>query len=112
MSPPFVVGFALAGRIDIDMRKEAIGKGKDGGPVNLADIWPSQQEVEQTIQKSIDSDMFRKSYSEVFAGDERWRSLPVPNGETYDWDKGSTYIQRAPYFDDMAPGTAEVECNE
>src|SRR5207245_4952860 len=83
--------------------------GKDGGPVYLADIWPSQQEVEQTIQKSIDSDMFRKSYSEVFAGDERWRSLPVPNGETYAWDKGSTYIQRAPYFDDMALRPAAVE---
>ncbi|HKN35263.1 MAG TPA: aconitate hydratase AcnA [Terriglobales bacterium] len=109
MSPPLVVAFALAGRIDIDMRKEAIGKGKDGGPVYLADIWPSQQEVEQTIQKSIDSDMFRKSYSEVFAGDERWRSLPVPNGETYAWDKGSTYIQRAPYFDDMALRPAAVE---
>jgi aconitate hydratase len=109
MSPPLVVAFALAGRIDIDMRKDPIGKGKDGQPVYLADIWPSQQEVEQTIQKSIDSNMFRKSYGEVFAGDERWRSLPVPKGETYAWEKDSTYIQRAPYFDDMALRPPAVE---
>src|SRR5436853_37578 len=109
MSPPLVVAFALAGRIDIDMRKEAIGKGKDGGPVYLADSWQRQQEVEQTIQKSIDSNMFRKSYGEVFVGDERWRSLPVPKGETYAWEKDSTYIQCAPYFDGMSLRPPAVE---
>ena len=109
MSPPLVVAFALAGRIDIDMRKDPIGKGKDGEPVYLADIWPSQQEVEQTIQKSIDSNMFRKSYGEVFVGDERWRSLPVPKGETYAWEKDSTYIQCAPYFDGMSLRPPAVE---
>ena len=109
MSPPLVVAFALAGRIDIDMRKDPIGKGKDGQPVYLADLWPSQQEVEQTIQKSIDSNMFRKSYGEVFAGDQRWRSLPAPKGETYAWEKDSTYIRRAPYFDDMALRPPAVE---
>jgi aconitate hydratase len=109
MSPPLVVAFALAGRIDIDMRKEPIGKGKDGKPVYLADIWPSSQEVEKTIQQSIDSNMFRHSYGEVFAGDERWRSLSIPKGETYAWDKASTYIRRAPYFDDMALAPAQVE---
>jgi aconitate hydratase len=101
MSPPLVVAFALAGRIDIDMRKDPIGKARDGQPVYLADIWPSSREVEETIQHSISSDMFSKSYGEVFQGDERWRGLAVPKGETYAWDKKSTYIQRAPYFDDM-----------
>ncbi|HKF04980.1 MAG TPA: aconitate hydratase AcnA [Candidatus Sulfotelmatobacter sp.] len=101
MSPPLVVAFALAGRIDVDMRKDPIGKGRDGQPVYLADIWPSSREVEETIQHSISSDMFSKSYGEVFQGDERWRGLSVPKGETYAWDQKSTYIQRAPYFDDM-----------
>lgn len=109
MSPPLVVAFALAGRIDVDLRNEPIGKGKDGKPVFLEDIWPSQQEVEQTIQKSIDSNMFRKSYGEVFAGDEHWRSLVVPKGETYAWERDSTYIRRAPYFDDMKVAPTSVE---
>ncbi len=102
MSPPLVVAFALAGHIDIDLRKDAIGKGKDGKPVYLAEIWPSQQEVEQAMASAITSEMFRKSYGEVYAGDERWRGLPVPKGETYAWEKDSTYIRQAPYFDDMA----------
>src|SRR5262249_45008139 len=109
MSPPLVVAFALAGRIDVDLRNHPLGKGKDGKPVFLADIWPSQQEVEQVIQKSIDSSMFRKSYGEVFAGDEHWRSLAVPKGETYAWEKDSTYIRRAPYFDDMKVAPSPVE---
>jgi aconitate hydratase len=83
MSPPLVVAFALAGRIDLDLRVDAIGKGKDGQPVYLADVWPTQREVDEAVQNSISSDMFRKSYGEVFAGDERWRSLPVPKGDTY-----------------------------
>ena len=109
MSPPLVVAFALAGRIDVDMRKDALGKGKDGQPVYLADIWPTSREVEETIQHSISSDMFTKSYGEVFQGDERWRGLDVPKGETYAWDANSTYIQRAPYFDhmDVKPGSIE-----
>jgi aconitate hydratase len=101
MSPPLVVAFALAGRIDVDLRRDPLGKGKDGRPVHLADIWPSRQEVDEMIQSAIDSTMFRTSYGEVFAGDDRWRSLPVPKGETYAWDDDSTYIQRAPYFDGM-----------
>ena len=101
MSPPLVVAFALAGRIDLDMRKDPLGNGKDGKPVYLADIWPTQREVEETIQQSLSSDMFTKSYATVFDGDERWRGLPVPQGETYAWDAKSTYIQRAPYFDNM-----------
>jgi aconitate hydratase len=109
MSPPLVVAFALAGRIDVDLRKDAIGKGKDGEPVYLADLWPSQMEVEQAMAGSISSDMFRKSYSEVYSGDERWRSLPVPKGETYAWEKDSTYIRQAPYFDDMTLRPSGVE---
>jgi aconitate hydratase len=109
MSPPLVVAFALAGKIDIDLRKDAIGKDKEGQPVYLADLWPSQREVEQTMANSITSDMFRKSYGEVYLGDERWRSLPVPTGETYAWEKESTYIRQAPYFDGMKIKPSAIE---
>jgi aconitate hydratase len=100
MSPPLVVAFALAGRIDVDLRKDALGTGKDGTPVYLADVWPTQREIEEAV-RSISSDMFRNSYNDVFAGDEHWRGLPVPKGDTYAWDKSSTYIRQAPYFDEM-----------
>jgi aconitate hydratase len=109
MSPPLVVAFALAGRIDIDLRKDPIGNGKDGQPVYLADIWPSSREVDETMQHAITSEMFKKSYSEVFQGDERWRGLAVPKGDTYAWDQNSTYIQRAPYFDDMDVKPTPIE---
>src|ERR1700687_517380 len=109
MSPPLVVAFALAGRIDLDLRKDPIGKGKDGQPVYLADLWPPQREVEETIRKSISSDMFTRSYGEVYHGDDRWRGLPVPKGETYAWEKDSTYIRQAPYFEDMALKPSAVE---
>jgi aconitate hydratase len=109
MSPPLVVAFALAGRIDVDLRKDPIGKDKEGQPVYLADLWPSQRDVEQTMASSITSDMFRKSYAEVYLGDERWRSLPVPTGETYAWEKNSTYIRQAPYFDGMTLKPSAIE---
>jgi len=109
MSPPLVVAFALAGRIDLDLRKDPIANDKQGAPVYLADIWPSRSEVDEAIKKSISSDMFRRSYGEVYHGDDRWRSLPVPKGETYTWDKDSTYIRRAPYFDGMTLKPAGVE---
>jgi len=109
MSPPLVVAFALAGRIDIDLRKDPIGKGKDGKPVYLADIWPTQREVEEAVEHSVTAEMFSKSYAEVFAGDERWRGLNVPKGQTYAWEKDSTYIRRAPYFDDMKLQPSPVE---
>jgi aconitate hydratase A / 2-methylisocitrate dehydratase len=108
MSPPLVVAFALAGRIDVDLKKDPIGRGKDGKPVQLSDIWPTQQEVDQAVQQ-ISSDMFRKSYGEVYDGDSRWRSLPVPQGQTYLWEGGSTYIRKAPYFDDMTIKPSAVE---
>src|SRR5258708_5929468 len=108
MSPPLVVAFALAGRIDIDLRKDPIGKGRDGEPVYMADIWPSSREIEEMMEQSITSEMFSKSYADVFQGDERWRGVSVPKGETYAWDKDSTYIRQAPYFDDMSVKPAPV----
>ncbi len=109
MSPPLVVAFALAGRIDIDLRKDPIGSGRDGKPVYLADLWPTQREVEETMKKSISSDIFRRSYGEVYRGDEHWRGLPVPKGETYTWEKDSTYIRKAPFFDGMTLKPSAVE---
>ncbi len=99
-SPPLVVAYALAGRIDIDFHNEPLGIGIDG-PVFLRDIWPSTKEVADVIDRSIKSAMFRKSYAQVFDGDERWRGLPVPEGDRFAWEPTSTYIRRAPYFDGM-----------
>jgi aconitate hydratase len=109
MSPPLVVAFALAGRVDVDLRKDPIGRGKDGKPVYLTEIWPSQAEVAAVISKSISSAMFRRSYGEVYRGDDRWRGLAVPKGETYTWEKDSTYIRLAPYFDEMTVEPRSVE---
>src|SRR5580704_10814733 len=109
MSPPLVVAFALAGRIDLDLRKDAIGKGRDGNPVYLADLWPMQREVDEAIQQSVTAEMFSKTYAEVFEGDERWRGLKIPNGQTYAWEKDSTYIRRAPYFEGMRIKPSPVE---
>jgi aconitate hydratase len=102
MSPPLVVAFALAGRIDLDLRKDAVGTDKQGNPVYLADIWPSRSEVEDAMHHSISSQMFRQTYRQVFEGDAHWRSLTVPAGETYSWDPDSTYIRCPPYFDGMS----------
>src|SRR5688500_3764599 len=101
MSPPLVVAYALAGSIEKDLVKDQLSEGKDGRPVYLRDIWPSQKEVAETVGKCIQQEMFRKNYSEIFAGDELWQKLHVPSGETFAWDAKSTYIRRAPYFDDM-----------
>jgi len=100
-SPPLVVAYALAGRIDIDFHNESLGDGIDGKPVFLRDIWPSAKEVSDLIERSIKSTMFQKSYAKVFEGDERWRGLPVPEGDRFAWEPTSTYIKRAPYFDGM-----------
>ena len=100
-SPPLVVAYALAGRIDLDLQTDPLGTGKDGKPVYLRDIWPSAKEVDDLIRSSIKSAMFHKEYGEVFAGDARWRDLPVPAGDRFAWEPESTYIRRAPYFDGM-----------
>jgi len=100
-SPPLVVAYALAGRIDIEFHTQPLGTGKDGKPVFLRDIWPTTKEVDDVIRTSIKSSMFQKSYGEVFQGDERWRGLPVPEGDRFAWEPDSTYIRRAPYFDGM-----------
>jgi aconitate hydratase len=109
MSPPLVVAFALAGRIDIDLQNEPLGRDRQGKLVFLSEIWPLQREVDETIRSAVEAGMFRKSYGEVFAGDDRWRSLNIPKGQTYDWDGASTYIKQAPYFDDMPVNPPAVE---
>ncbi|HEX4675876.1 MAG TPA: aconitate hydratase AcnA [Steroidobacteraceae bacterium] len=100
-SPPLVVAYALAGSLDVDLTKEALGTGKDGKPVYLADIWPSDKEVQEVLLKSIDSEMFRNSYASVFTGDSNWSSIKVPAGKRYTWDEKSTYVKNPPYFDGM-----------
>ena len=99
-SPPLVVAYALAGRMDIDLTKEPLGIGSDG-PVFLRDIWPSPQEVQDEINRSVKSEFFKTQYADVFRGDEFWQKLPVPRGETFAWDERSTYVKNPPYFDDM-----------
>jgi aconitate hydratase len=102
-SPPLCVAYALAGTMDIDIVHEPIGRGADGEDVYLRDIWPSEQEIAETIGEAVRADMFRKSYGEVFAGDERWNALEVPTGERFAWDESSTYVALPPYFEDMPP---------
>jgi len=108
-SPPLVVAYALAGRIDLDLLAEPLGTGKDGKPVYLKDIWPSAKEVDDVIRTSIKSAMFHKQYGEVFKGDERWNGLPVPRGDRFAWEPDSTYIRRAPYFDGMPPTPGPIQ---
>ena len=100
-SPPLVVAFALAGRIDLDLSREPLGIGDDGRPVYLADLWPSAEEIRDTIAAAIDGDLFRTAYASVFEGDERWRALPVPDGDRYAWDPASAYIANPPFFAGM-----------
>ncbi|CAD5108168.1 aconitate hydratase AcnA [Zestomonas carbonaria] len=100
-SPPLVVAYALAGSVRIDISSEPLGTGKDGQPVYLRDIWPSQHEIAEAIGK-VDTAMFRKEYAEVFAGDEQWRAIQVPQTDTYVWQEDSTYIQHPPFFEDIA----------
>jgi aconitate hydratase len=107
-SPPLVVAFALAGRVDIDLTSEPLGRGDDGEPVYLADIWPSPDEVRGAIGDAVSPELFREAYATVFEGDERWRALPVPTGGTYAWDEASTYIAAPPFFTDLGPEPAPV----
>ncbi|MEB3023235.1 aconitate hydratase AcnA [[Mycobacterium] crassicus] len=100
-SPPLVIAYALAGTMDFDFEHDSLGKDQDGNDVYLRDIWPSAQEIDDTIKSSISQDMFRKSYADVFKGDDNWRNLPTPDGDTFAWDDASTYVRKAPYFDGM-----------
>jgi aconitate hydratase A / 2-methylisocitrate dehydratase len=102
-SPPLVVAYALAGTMDIDLLDEPLGQDKDGEDVYLKDLWPSAEEVARTIEQAVQSDMFTSSYGEVFAGDERWNSLDVPEGDRFAWDEESTYVRKPPFFDDLPP---------
>jgi aconitate hydratase len=107
-SPPLVVAFALAGRIDIDLTTEPLGTGADGLPVFLADIWPTSEEIRSVVADAIDPELFRRTYAVVFEGDERWRALPIPIGDRYAWSDASTYIAKPPFFEGMGMDPAPV----
>jgi aconitate hydratase len=100
-SPPLVVAYALAGRMDMDLTTEALGNDQAGKPVYLRDIWPTAQEVETTVRAAVTKEQYRKTYSEVFEGDAHWKAMPVPEGDLYQWDANSTYIKLPPYFENM-----------
>jgi aconitate hydratase A / 2-methylisocitrate dehydratase len=100
-SPPLVVAYALAGRMDVDLTTESLGSDTAGKPVFLRDIWPTPQEIEKTVRDAVTSEMYRKQYAQVFEGDAHWKSMPVPQGDIYKWDPKSTYIKMPPYFDNM-----------
>jgi aconitate hydratase len=108
-SPPLVVAYALAGRMDLDLETEPIGQGSDGEDVYLRDLWPTAAEVQETIGRAIRGEMFQRTYADVFAGDEQWRALPAPESELFSWEAASTYVRQPPYFEGMAtePGTVE-----
>ena len=105
-SPPLVVAYALAGRMDLDLTTEPLGTDKAGKPVYLREIWPTPQEVESTVRAAVSTEQYRKQYSEVFEGDARWKAMPVPEGDLYKWEENSTYIKLPPYFENMpkSPG--------
>src|SRR5829696_3156940 len=107
-SPPLVVAYALAGTMDIDLMNDSLGKDEQGNDVYLADIWPSEAEIDEIISTAIGAEMFTESYADVFAGDEQWQSLPTPEGETFEWDPDSTYVRKPPYFDGMPAEPAPV----
>ena len=101
-SPPLVVAYALAGSMDVDLYKDALGNDRQGKPVYLKDIWPTPQEVQAVMDKSVRSEMFKREYSRATEGDERWKGMPVPEGELFQWDGQSTYVREAPYFENMS----------
>jgi len=107
-SPPLVVAYALAGTMDVDLSNEPLGTGSDGNPVYLHDIWPTPQEIQQTIDQAIASEMYSSDYADVFAGDEKWQGLPTPVGNTFEWDPASTYVRKPPYFEGMPAQPAPV----
>jgi aconitate hydratase len=107
-SPPLVVAYALAGRVDVDLETEPLGQGADGKPVFLRDVWPTQQEIADTIAASLEPGMFAKNYANVFDGNPRWNAIPVAGGERYRWDASSTYIHEPPFFQGLTPEPAAV----
>jgi aconitate hydratase len=107
-SPPLVIAYALAGTMDFDFETQALGQDAQGSDVFLADIWPTPEEVQKTIDESINSEMFKTQYAGVFDGDSRWKSLPTPTGATFDWDEQSTYVRRPPYFEGMKREPSDV----
>jgi aconitate hydratase len=102
-SPPLVVAYAIAGRMTLDLTSEPLGTAKDGRPVYLRDIWPTEREIQDVMLKAVTADLFRQQYADVFSGDARWRSLEVPTGDRFVWDPESTYIRNPPFFDDLPP---------
>ncbi|MFJ4786610.1 aconitate hydratase AcnA [Streptomyces sp. NPDC088794] len=107
-SPPLVVAYALAGSMKVDITRDALGTDQDGKPVFLEDIWPSEAEVNDVVANAIGEDMFNKSYADVFAGDAQWQALPIPTGNTFEWDAESTYVRKPPYFEGMTMETTPV----
>ncbi|MFN3340556.1 MAG: aconitate hydratase, partial [Dietzia sp.] len=108
-SPPLVIAYSIAGTMDFDFEADSLGKDKDGNDVFLKDIWPSTEEIEETIKASISSNEYTSKYADVFAGDERWRGLSTPDGKTFEWDEKSTYVRKPPYFDGMQMELTPVE---
>jgi aconitate hydratase len=108
-SPPLVVAYALAGRMDVDLVTEPLGNDPNGDPVYLSDLWPSPQEVRETVEGAIGREMFERTYADVYTGDPEWRELPVPEGSVFAWDEASTYVRRPPYFDGMSPEAGTVD---
>ena len=108
-SPPLVVAYALAGSMDVDLYNDPLGPDEDGNDVFMKDIWPSAAEIEEVIASAITSEMFTNDYSDVFAGDEQWKSLPTPEGDTFEWDEDSTYVRKPPYFDGMPEEPEDVQ---
>jgi aconitate hydratase len=110
-SPPLVVAYALAGTMNLDLTTEPLGTGRDGRPVFLRDIWPSEREIQQTMLTAVNADQFKKEYSDVFRGDERWQKLQVPTGDRFAWDPGSTYVRNPPFLEDVTlepPSLADI----
>ncbi len=107
-SPPLVVAYALAGSIDVDLTVEPLGTDRDGRPVFLKDLWPSQQEIQTVMLSAVTAEMFRTQYASVFEGDERWRTLPVPEGDQFAWDEASTYVRRPPFLEGITPEPAAL----
>jgi aconitate hydratase len=108
-SPPLVVAYALAGRMDVDLLNEPLGTAEDGSEVYLHDIWPTSEEINEVIASSVEREMFERTYADVFTGDDLWRSMPVPEGELFEWEPDSTYVRLPPYFDGMPREPARVE---